>query len=143
MSADGDAAEEAAFVRTYTLTRGRTRPRHLLGVDTVLDIGPGRPGPGQVEECEEILALCREHRRSVAELAGRLGRPVTAAKILVSDLLDAHALVISITDAYATSNADADADADADERPNPHLLAALAAGLKRKWPDAVAYSQAG
>ncbi|MFE3382377.1 DUF742 domain-containing protein [Streptomyces anulatus] len=139
MSTHGDAAEDALFVRTYTLTRGRTTPRHLLGVDTVLDAGPGRPGPGQAEECEEILALCREHRRSVAELAGRLGRPVTAAKILVSDLLDAHALVISVTDAYATS----DADADADERPNPHLLAALAAGLKRKWPGAVAYSQAG
>ncbi|WP_097955040.1 MULTISPECIES: DUF742 domain-containing protein [Streptomyces] len=137
MSTHGDAAEEASFVRTYTLTRGRTRPRHLLGVDTVLGAGPGRPGPGQVEECEEILALCGEHRRSVAELAGRLGRPVTAVKIIVSDLLDAHALVISVTDAYATS------DADPDERPNPHLLAALAAGLKRKWPNAVAYSQAG
>ncbi|WP_405927996.1 DUF742 domain-containing protein [Streptomyces griseus] len=137
MSTDGDAAEETVFVRTYTLTRGRTRPRHLLDVDTVLEAGPGRPGPGQVEECEEILALCGEHRRSVAELAGRLGRPVTAAKIIVSDLLDAHALVISITDAYATS------DADADERPSPHLLAALAAGLKRKWPDAVTYAQAG
>ncbi|MEU8665438.1 DUF742 domain-containing protein [Streptomyces anulatus] len=137
MSTHGDAAEEASFVRTYTLTRGRTRPRHLLGVDTVLDAGPGRPGPGQVGECEEILALCGEHRRSVAELAGRLGRPVTAVKIIVSDLLDAHALVISVTDAYATS------EEDADERPNPHLLAALAAGLKRKWPDAVTYAQAG
>ncbi|MEU4174855.1 DUF742 domain-containing protein [Streptomyces sp. NPDC026589] len=139
MSTHGDAAEEASFVRTYTLTRGRTRPRHLLGVDTVLDAGPGRPGPGQAEECEEILALCGEHRRSVAELAGRLGRPVTAVKIIVSDLLDAHALVISVTDAYATS----EEDADADKRPNPHLLAALAAGLKRKWPDAVTYAQAG
>lgn len=77
----------------------------------------------------------------MAELAGRLGRPVTAVKILVSDLLDARALVISVTDAYATS--DEDADADADERPNPHLLAALAAALKRKWPDAVTYAQAG
>ncbi|MFL0026054.1 DUF742 domain-containing protein [Streptomyces sp. NBUL23] len=130
MSSNGDAAEETAFVRTYALTRGRTRPRHLLGVDTVLEAGPGRPGPGQVEECEEILALCAEHRRSVAELAGRLGRPVTAAKILVSDLIDAHALVVSVT-------------SDADDRPSLHLLAALAAGLKRKWPDAVAYPQAG
>ncbi|MEU4176355.1 DUF742 domain-containing protein [Streptomyces sp. NPDC026589] len=141
MSADGDAAEETAFVRTYTLTRGRTTPRHLMSVDTVLDAGPGQPGPGQVGESEEILALCGEHRRSVAELAGRLGRPVTAVKILISDLLDAHALVISVTDAYATS--DEAADADADKRPNPHLLAALAAALKRKWPDAVTYAQAG
>ncbi|MFG3126689.1 DUF742 domain-containing protein [Streptomyces tendae] len=137
MSTDGGADEDSTFVRTYTLTRGRTRPRHLLGLDTVLDAGPGRPGPGQAEECEEILALCREHRRSVTELAGRLGRPITAVKILVSDLLDAHALVVSVTDAYAAS------DTDADERPTTHLLAALSVGLKRKWPDAIAYPQAG
>jgi hypothetical protein len=124
------------FVRTYTLTRGRTRPRHLLGLDTVLDAGPGRPGPGQAEECEEILALCRGHRRSVTELAGRLGRPVTAVKVLVSDLLDADALVVPVTAPYAAST-------DADARPSSQLLAALSAGLKRKWPDAIAYPQAG
>ncbi|MFG2593909.1 DUF742 domain-containing protein [Streptomyces sp. NPDC048438] len=137
MSTHGEAAEDSTFVRTYTLTRGRTRPRHLLGLDTVLDVGPGRPGPGQAEECEEILALCQEHRRSVTELAGRLGRPITAAKILVSDLLDAHALVVSVPDAYAAS------DTDADGRPSPHLLAALSVALKRKFPDAIPYRQAG
>ncbi|HEY9327157.1 MAG TPA: DUF742 domain-containing protein [Streptomyces sp.] len=137
MSAHGDAAEDSTFVRTYALTRGRTRPRHLMALDTVLNAGPGRPGPGQAAECEEILALCREHRRSVTELAGRLGRPVTAVKILISDLLDAHALVVSVTDAYASS------DTEADERPTTHLLAALSAGLKRKWPDATDYPQAG
>ncbi|WP_326733969.1 DUF742 domain-containing protein [Streptomyces sp. NBC_01022] len=135
MSTHGRAAEDSMFVRTYTLTRGRTRPRHLLGLDTVLDAGPGRPGPGQAEECEEILALCQEHRRSVTELAGRLGRPVTAVKILVSDLLDADALVVPVTAPYASS--------DADARPSSQLLAALTAGLKRKWPDAIAYPQAG
>lgn len=136
MSAHG-TAQDSVFVRTYTLTRGRTRPRHLLGLDTVLDAGPGRPGPGQAEECEKILTLCREHRRSVTELAGQLGRPVTAVKILVSDLLDADALVVPITTPYAASGTDAEA------RPSPQLLAALSAGLKRKWPDAIAYSQAG
>ncbi|MFH9612949.1 DUF742 domain-containing protein [Streptomyces pratensis] len=136
MSTHGDAAEDSAFVRTYTLTRGRTRPRHLLGLDTVLDAGPGRPGLGQAEECEEILALCRDHRRSVTELAGRLGRPVAAVKILVSDLLDSQALVISVTDAYGS-------DSDADERPTTHLLAALSVALKRKFPDAIAYRQPG
>ncbi|MFF2506336.1 DUF742 domain-containing protein [Streptomyces sp. NPDC058067] len=139
MSTPGGTAEDSTFVRTYTLTRGRTRPRHLLGLETVFDTGPGRPGPGQAEECEEILALCREHRRSVTELAGRLGRPVTAVKILISDLLDANALVVPITAPYAAS----DAATDADARPSPQLLAALSAGLKRKWPDAIAYSQAG
>ncbi|MER7194828.1 DUF742 domain-containing protein [Streptomyces flaveolus] len=133
MTVLGRTAEDAAFVRTYTLTRGRTRPRHLLALDTVLDAGPGRPGPAQAEECEEILALCRERRRSVTELAGRLRRPVTAVKILVSDLLDADALVVPVTASDTVSDAG----------PSTQLLAALSAGLKRKWPDAVAYPQAG
>ncbi|MEU2415734.1 DUF742 domain-containing protein [Streptomyces sp. NPDC013099] len=136
MSTHGDAAEDSTFVRTYTLTRGRTRPRHLLGLDTVLDAGPGRLGLGQAEECEEILALCQDHRRSVTELAGRLGRPVAAVKVLVSDLLDSQALVISVTDAYGSHT-------DADKRPTTHLLAALSVALKRKFPDAIAYRQAG
>lgn len=130
-------AEESTFVRTYTLTRGRTRPRHLLGLDTVLETGPGRPGPVQAEECEEILTLCRERRRSVTELAGRLGRPVTAVKVLVSDLLDADALVVPVTAPYAAT------DTESDAGPSTQLLAALSAGLKRKWPDAIAYPQAG
>ncbi|WP_405388069.1 DUF742 domain-containing protein [Streptomyces sp. NBC_01102] len=137
MSRRGHAPEDSTFVRTYTLTRGRTRPRHLLGLETVLETGPGRPGPGQAEECEVILALCRKHRRSVTELAGRLGRPVTAVKILVSDLLDTEALLLPVTAPYAVS------DTDADVGPTPQLLAALSAALKRKWPDAVAYPQAG
>ncbi|WP_406161827.1 DUF742 domain-containing protein [Streptomyces canus] len=135
MSTHGRATEESMFVRTYTLTRGRTRPRHLLGLETVLEAGRGRPGPAQAEECEEILALCRERRRSVVELAGRLGRPVTAVKILVSDLLDADALVVPLAHPYA--------DTGAESGPSTQLLAALSAGLKRKWPDAIAYPQAG
>ncbi|MZD55710.1 DUF742 domain-containing protein, partial [Streptomyces sp. SID5606] len=45
MTTYGRAAEESAFVRTYTLTRGRTKPRHLLGLETVLEAGLRRPGP--------------------------------------------------------------------------------------------------
>ncbi|MFD8541537.1 DUF742 domain-containing protein [Streptomyces rubrogriseus] len=142
MSTYGRAAEESAFVRTYTVVRGRTKPRHLLGLETVLEAGQGRPGPAQAEECEEILALCWERRRSVVELAGRLGRPVTAVKILVSDLLDAGTLVVPLTHSYA--------DTGAGSGPSTQMLAALSAGLKRKWPDAVAkwpdavaYPQAG
>ncbi|MEV8128622.1 DUF742 domain-containing protein [Streptomyces sp. NPDC085944] len=133
----GRAAEEATFVRTYTLTRGRTKPRHLLSLDTVLEAGSGRPGPAQAEECAEILALCRAHRRSVTELAGRLGRPVTAVKVLVSDLLDADALVVPVTAPYAASGSDSDAG------PSTQLLAAVSAGLKRKFPNATRYPQAG
>ncbi|MER7933022.1 MULTISPECIES: DUF742 domain-containing protein [unclassified Streptomyces] len=137
MSTPGRTAEDSQFVRTYLVTRGRTRPRHLLGMETMLDAGPGRPGPAQAEECQQILVLCRQRRRSVVELAGRLGRPVTAVKVLVSDLLDADALIVTPTHSYAASGTDSDAG------PSTQLLAALAAGLKRKWPDAVAFPQAG
>ncbi|WP_411090474.1 DUF742 domain-containing protein [Streptomyces sp. 049-1] len=135
MSMYGRAAEESAFVRTYAVTRGRTKPRHLLALETVLEAGQGKPGPAQAEECEEILALCRERQRSVVELAGRLGRPVTAVKVLVSDLLDANALVVPLTQSYAATGAGSG--------PSIQMLAAVSAGLKRKWPDAVAYPQAG
>lgn len=124
-------AEESEFVRSYTLTGGRTRPRHLLGLDSVLEAGSGRPGPGQAEECRRIVALCRERRCSVAELAGRLGRPVTAVKVLVSDLLDTDALVLPVIDPYISS------DGDADRRPSGQLLVALSAGLKKRFPNAI------
>ncbi|MFE1441151.1 DUF742 domain-containing protein [Streptomyces sp. NPDC058739] len=130
-------SEESIFVRTYLLTGGRTRPRHLLGLGTVLEAGPGHPGPGQAEECKQMQALCRERRRSVAELAGRLGRPVTAVKILISDLLDADALILPVADSYDS------AEGGTAARPTEQLLAALSAGLRKKWPNAVSYSRAG
>lgn len=129
-----DGSDTSAFVRNYTVTNGRTRPHHVLGLETVLETGPGRPGPGQAEECRQILALCRARRRSVAELAGRLCRPVTVVKILISDLLNTDALVLPVTDSYTASGED--------PRPTEQLLAALSAGLRKKWPDAV-YPQAG
>ncbi|QHC18997.1 DUF742 domain-containing protein [Streptomyces sp. GF20] len=137
MRTQGGSPADETFVRSYLLTGGRTRPRHVLGLATVLEVGPGRSGSGQPEECEQILALCRERRRSVTELAGRLGRPVPAVKILISDLLDADALVVPVTAAFATPGTDEAAG------PTPQLLAALAAGLKRKWPDAIPCPQAG
>ncbi|MFD5754586.1 DUF742 domain-containing protein [Streptomyces sp. NPDC127044] len=126
------AAETTVFVRTYTLTGGRTRPRHMLSLETVLEPGPGRAGPALPEECGQILALCRQRRLSVAELAGTIGRPVTPVKILISDLLDVRALVVPVTDAY-----------DSSDSPTRQLLEALSAGLKARWPDADAYPKAG
>ncbi|MFD4574993.1 DUF742 domain-containing protein [Streptomyces sp. NPDC058417] len=137
MSPTGPAGDDPAFVRTYVLTRGRTRARHDLHVDTVLDAGPGQPGPDRAHACEEILALCRERRRSVTELAGLLHRPVTAVKILISDLLDVDALTVPVTAPYAATGTHGDG------APATQLLAALLTGLKRKWPDAHAYPQAG
>ncbi|MFF4716562.1 DUF742 domain-containing protein [Streptomyces eurythermus] len=127
---------QSVFVRTYTLTGGRTRARHPLRLDTVLQPGPGRPGPGLPPECQEIVALCREHQRSVAELAGQLGRPVTAVKVLVSDLLDADALALSLSTAFTT-------DENAARVPSDQLLLAAVVGLRKRFPDAVSHLRAG
>ncbi|MGW2556577.1 DUF742 domain-containing protein [Streptomyces sp. NPDC001635] len=116
------------MVRNYTLTAGRTRPRYTLSLDSVLEAGPGRPGPALPEECTRIVSLCQQRRRSVTELAGTLGRPVSVVRILISDLLDARALRVP------PSAASAD--------PTRQLLEALSAGLKARWPDAVSYAQA-
>ncbi|MGV9318244.1 DUF742 domain-containing protein [Streptomyces sp. NPDC003660] len=124
---------DSPFVRTYVLVDGRTQPRHLLAVDTVLAAGQGRLGPHRPEECRQIVALCRAHPRSVAELAGHLERPVSAVKVLVSDLVDADALVLPLTNPYSATD-------DADDRPSLQLLTALSAGLRRKFPDAISYA---
>ncbi|GHA18580.1 DUF742 domain-containing protein [Streptomyces echinoruber] len=135
LSRTEDVTETASFVRTYILTAGRTRPRHTLSLETVLEPGPGRAGPALPYECEQILTLCRRRRRSVTELAGTLGRPVSAVKILVSDLLDARALVVPVTTAYTASS-----DPLIGPRPSRQLLEATLAGLKARWSDA--YPQA-
>ncbi|MFF4934530.1 DUF742 domain-containing protein [Streptomyces griseofuscus] len=134
--ARGEAAPDGEFVRTYTLTGGRTQPRHLLGMDTMLEAGHRPAGPGQPQECGQILALCREHRRSVAELAGLLRRPVTAVNVLVSDLLDADALILPLPTPYTCGP-------DGKPRPDLQLLAALSTGLRKKFPDAQSKLRAG
>ncbi|MGW1006471.1 DUF742 domain-containing protein [Streptomyces sp. NPDC002520] len=136
---DPEPSADSSFVRTYTLTGGRTRPKRVLALDTVLAAGAGRLGPGRPEECHRIVALCHEHQRSVAELAGRLARPAPAVKILISDLLDDDALVVPITSAYTTSDESDDARGD---RPSNQLLAAVLTGLRKKFTDATSHVQA-
>jgi hypothetical protein len=112
--------ETTAFVRPYALTRGRTRPRYRLRLESVMHPGTGRLGPGLPEECGQITALCRTRPRSVAELAGTLGCGLTPAKILISDLLAAHVLIPATADASDGEQA---------------LLLRLRAALTMKWLD--------
>ncbi|MDH6221492.1 DUF742 domain-containing protein [Streptomyces pseudovenezuelae] len=116
--------DTAGIVRLYALTDGRTRPRHQLSMDTVLGPGPRAP-QGLSEESARITELCQERTRPLVELAGMLGLHVTAVRILVSDLIDASALRLPVSD---TPGEDRDAQ----------LLRAAVAGLKRNWAHAVA-----
>ncbi|MEW2117670.1 DUF742 domain-containing protein [Streptomyces sp. NPDC005474] len=117
--------DTASMVRLYSLTDGRTRPRHHLSLQTVLGPGRRQPGPGLSMESAQIVALCRQRRRPLVELAGTIGLHVTAVKILVSDLIDAGALMVPVPEAPSG-------------RSDVQLLESLSAFLKTKYPDAVA-----
>jgi hypothetical protein len=92
----------------------------------VLEAGKGRPGPGLLEgEYQEIVQLCRQRRRSVAELAGTLRLPLTATRVLISDLVDARVLALTVTNPYTPT------DSPTGDRPSPQLLEALRVGLVR------------
>ncbi|MFD3580974.1 DUF742 domain-containing protein [Streptomyces sp. NPDC058683] len=123
------AGPEAATIRPYLATRGRAHPRHRwLRPDTLLTAGDGRAGPNLRDvEYQQMVKLCRQRHRSVAELAGTVHLPLTAARVLISDLIDASVLMVPVT-VYT--------DSPAGNAPPTQLLEALRVGLARKWPDA-------
>lgn len=130
-------APQAAVVRTYVVTGGRTRPDHLLSLETVLAAGSGRVGPGRAEEYGQILALCQQRPCSLAELAGRVGRPVSAMKVLVSDLLNDDVLVLPVTQAWTESEDSARPTATV------QLLQAVGVALRKQHPSAPSHRKAG
>lgn len=121
---DATLDETATIVRLYAVTDGRTRPRHKLSMNAVLGRGPRSP-QDLAEESVRIVALCEERTRPLVELAGTLGLHVTAATVLVSDLLDAGALSLPVP------------DMPGEDREVQRLLAVVA-GVKRRWPGSAA-----
>ncbi|MFI6689407.1 DUF742 domain-containing protein [Streptomyces sp. NPDC050485] len=107
----------ARRLRPYTLTGGRTRARHPLNRDSLLAARPQEPFGDVGRDGEQIQLLCASPC-SLAELSGRLAQPVQVTKILVSDLLDQHALVLVTPTARSP-------------RPDTELLEACLAGLRR------------
>ncbi|MFF7953991.1 DUF742 domain-containing protein [Streptomyces griseorubiginosus] len=116
-----------AFVRSYVIAGGRTRPKHNLRADTILEAGSVRP-EGRLMEGEygKIIALCRERRRSLTELAGTVEVTLTVARVLVSDLIEAHALAIPI---IGTGYEASDPDDPRGDRAHTQLLERLRVGL--------------
>lgn len=90
-------SQEAATLRMYAVTGGRTRTSHPLGLDTLLRtaartrLSGQAPEPGP--EGAEVLRLCGPQALSVAELAARLRLPVPVTQVILSDLIDSRALV--------------------------------------------------
>ncbi|WP_307804650.1 DUF742 domain-containing protein [Streptomyces sp. VRA16 Mangrove soil] len=90
-------SQEAATVRMYAVTGGRTRASRPLDLTTLLRTAArarlsGRvaePGP----EGAEVLRLCGPQALSVAELAARLRLPVPVTQVILSDLIDSRVLI--------------------------------------------------
>lgn len=81
--------DEAAYVRPYTVTGGRTRPSSTsLPVEALVET-VRRSAPGLSPEKRHILDLTDGQYLSVAELSAHLRLPVGVARVLVGDLSDA------------------------------------------------------
>lgn len=115
-SADDDRSHDL-WVRPYTATYGRTQPSAPLDLMSLVKA----TGRGQVSldrmgyEHAQTLRVCRAPI-AVAEVAAYLRQPANVAKVLLSDLIDAGA-VISKPPAGSYSD-------------HPEILEALLVGLR-------------
>ncbi|GAA4295531.1 hypothetical protein GCM10023148_56990 [Actinokineospora soli] len=82
-----DPVEQAAIVRPYAWTRGRTRSNFELRLETMVSTSARAADASAFAESEHraIGELCREPR-SVAEVATLLGAPLGVAKVLLGDM---------------------------------------------------------
>jgi hypothetical protein len=111
-------ADAGRLVRPYAVTDGRTSPATRLDMlSLVQTVGPA-PAIEMDPDRAQVLAIC-SGPTSVAELAARLRLPVVVTKIIISDLVEAGAVI--------TRGPRADAD-----RPDLPLLQAVLDGLRRR-----------
>ena len=84
-----DFGDDAAMVRPYAWTRGRTRANYDLKLETLVST----TDPGQDEslvqqlEHREVSSLCR-YPLSVAEVAAKLSIPLGVARVILSDMAE-------------------------------------------------------
>ncbi len=95
-----DAAEDAAIVRPYAWTKGRTRSSLDLQVETLVSVRDLAQDTIPRPEHRTIATLCRTPH-SVAEVAALLNVPLGVAKVLVSDMAEAGLLAVHCN-AYAS-----------------------------------------
>jgi hypothetical protein len=84
-----DLGDEAAMVRPYAWTRGRTRSKVDLKLETLVSTserGHDDAALGQVEY-RSVGSLCR-HPHSVAEVAAKLSIPLGVARVILSDMAE-------------------------------------------------------
>jgi hypothetical protein len=84
--------ERAPKARPYVRTGGRTRAAHDLRLETLLSVVALAFPPTDPTQ-RTMRELCRSPI-SVAEIAARLGVPLGVARILISDAITAHSLLV-------------------------------------------------
>jgi hypothetical protein len=112
-----EASNPRQLVRPYTRTGGRTHVAYRLELETLLSTSPGRDRDIATlrDDYQTICEMCRTPQ-SVAEIAVRLGLPLGAARVLISDVVDGALLFVHET-AEETG-------------PTMDLLSRVAAGLR-------------
>jgi hypothetical protein len=81
----------SGLVRPYTVTRGRTRPRLEIALESLVETTlRGRMGTtdngNHGQEHERIAALCDGRLQSLAEIAARMQLPLGVARVLIADM---------------------------------------------------------
>lgn len=103
-------------VRPYMRTRGRTRGRGELAVETLVSVPIPRPVLDDPEH-RAIADVC-DGPRSVAEVAALTAVPLGVARVLIDDMSHAGLLLVHPTAAGGS-------------RPEPALMARVLDGLRR------------
>ncbi len=80
---------EAAGVRSYAITSGRSRGSVHLEFEAMLQVTPAGMSAtrGLAFERAAIVSLCRSEILSVAELSARLRVPIGVIRVVASDLI--------------------------------------------------------
>ncbi len=86
---DDDFGDEAAIVRPYAWTRGRTRANYELRLETLISTTELAHEAGRLVQLEHrsVSALCR-YPLSVAEVAAKLSIPLGVARVVLSDMAE-------------------------------------------------------
>lgn len=86
-------AEEptGALVRPYAVTRGRTRPRLAIALESLVETtvrgrAAGNRDYGGGREQQYITALCDGRLQSLAEIAARMKLPLGVARVIIADM---------------------------------------------------------
>jgi hypothetical protein len=104
------------FVRPYVYTRGRTRSRYELGLETLVSTPAAAFERPELAEHLPVLDLCRRPT-SIAEVAALVGVPIGVARVIVGDLAVTGGLVV-----HRTASA---------EGPDVALMERVLSGLRR------------